>query len=266
MALQLGGHVRRHLVGRCFRHAIRDVADVLLRCPERDVDDQPAPLRDHRRRGELTGAVVRPNAGAEHRIPPPERLFPEWPGPRELAVVDHALVAAPHVVDQDVDSGGTRAGCVRRPRRPARPRDGRTDAVTAVSEAFVIRCRTAGDVDARTALGELACDASADASRRSGHHRDLAVQTHVRNCSDAAVWTYWKNVRPASAGRRLRTFRRRADRAPPPGRDYAPPAAPASAPPRTPPAASPHRRADASPRPRSAAHRRSWRSARRWPA
>ena len=42
----------------------------------------------------------------EHGIPTPEWLFPEWLGPGEIAILDHALVATPHVVHQDVDRVG----------------------------------------------------------------------------------------------------------------------------------------------------------------
>ena len=69
----------------------------------RDVHDQSSPPGDHRWRGKLACLIVRANARAEHRVPAPERLFPEWLGPGELAILDHALVAAPHVVHQDVD-------------------------------------------------------------------------------------------------------------------------------------------------------------------
>src|SRR5438552_16460732 len=47
---------------------------------------------------------MRADAGAEHRIPPPERLFPERLRPRELAVLDHAFVTAPDVVHQNIDA------------------------------------------------------------------------------------------------------------------------------------------------------------------
>jgi len=101
--LQLGRHIRRHLVRRRLRHAVSRIADVLLCRPKRDVHDQPASLPDHRRRGKLARLVMRANARAEHRVPTPERLFPEWLAPGESPILDHALVAAPHVVHQDVD-------------------------------------------------------------------------------------------------------------------------------------------------------------------
>src|SRR6185369_5054516 len=77
---------------------------MLLRRPVRDVHDESAPPRDHRRRGQLRGAVVRAHAGVEHLVPAPERLFPEWFRPRELAILHHVVVAAPDVVDEDVDA------------------------------------------------------------------------------------------------------------------------------------------------------------------
>src|SRR5437868_3392723 len=51
-------------------------------------------------------SVVRTNARVEHLVPTPEWLFPEWERPGELAVVDHAIVAAPDGVHQDVNSVG----------------------------------------------------------------------------------------------------------------------------------------------------------------
>ena len=70
----------------------------------RDVDDQPAPPARPSPGGELARAVVRADAGAEHRVPAPERLLPERLAPGELAVLDHPLVAAPDVVHEDVDA------------------------------------------------------------------------------------------------------------------------------------------------------------------
>src|SRR5260370_430233 len=61
---------------------------------------------NHRRRGKLACLVVRTNAGAEHRVPTPERLFPEWLGPGENAILNHPLVATPHAVHQDVNRVG----------------------------------------------------------------------------------------------------------------------------------------------------------------
>jgi hypothetical protein len=63
-----------------------------------------------RRRAIIAGAasclIVRTNARAEHRVPTPEWLFPEWLGPGEIAILDHALVSTPNAIHQDVDRIG----------------------------------------------------------------------------------------------------------------------------------------------------------------
>ena len=74
--------------------------------PKRDVHDQSPPPGNHRRRGKLTCLVVRTNARAEHRVPTPEWLFPEWLGPGEIAILGHALVSTPDAIHQDVDRIG----------------------------------------------------------------------------------------------------------------------------------------------------------------
>src|ERR1700730_6459915 len=82
---------------------LSDIANVLLCRPKRDVHDESPPLRNHPRRGKLTRVVVRTSARAAHRVPTPEWLFPEWLGPCEIAILDHALIATPDVIHQDVD-------------------------------------------------------------------------------------------------------------------------------------------------------------------
>src|SRR5262249_48357741 len=86
-----------------FRYAIGDVANVFLSGPKRDVHDQSMPLGDHCRRGKLAGVVMRSDACGEHRVPTRDSLLPEWFWPGENATLYHVLVAAPHVIDQDID-------------------------------------------------------------------------------------------------------------------------------------------------------------------
>src|SRR3982750_1607213 len=49
---------------------------------------------------------MRAHSSTKHCVPAPQRLFPERFGPGECAVLDHPLVAAPDVVDEDVDPAG----------------------------------------------------------------------------------------------------------------------------------------------------------------
>src|SRR5437764_2987287 len=97
-------HVSRQFICRCFRDSIRHVADVFLRCPERNVDDETAALSDHHLRGVSAGDISGAHASGEHRVPAPERLLPEGPRPRKLAVLDHLLVAAPDVINENVQA------------------------------------------------------------------------------------------------------------------------------------------------------------------
>src|SRR6185437_12261002 len=83
--------------------SVRDITDILLRGPELNVHDESAAAGNHHRRGEATGHVMRAHAGLEHRVPTPERLLPELARPRELAVLHHVFVAAPDIVDENVE-------------------------------------------------------------------------------------------------------------------------------------------------------------------
>ena len=76
---------------------------MLLRRSERDIHDQPAPKRDHGSGCQLARVIVGTHTSIEHRIPAPKRLFPEWLAPREYTVFHHLLVAAPNIVDENVD-------------------------------------------------------------------------------------------------------------------------------------------------------------------
>ena len=46
------------------------------------------------------------HAGAEHRVPTPERLLPEWLGPGEAAVFDHVFITTPDIIHENVDAAG----------------------------------------------------------------------------------------------------------------------------------------------------------------
>src|ERR1044071_4784888 len=97
--MQLVRHVGGQLVGCGLRDAVGRIAEVLLRCPEGDIDDEALTLGYHKRRHKLTGHIMRTHAALEHRIPPPTRLEPKGAGPSELSVLYHALIPAPDIVD-----------------------------------------------------------------------------------------------------------------------------------------------------------------------
>src|SRR5207302_963194 len=118
---------------------------------------------------------MRTNARGKHRVPPPERLFPERLEPRERAILDHALVAAPHVVHQDVDGVAFADDQIERRFDLSVEAMVAADARDPLIETLVIRRRTAGDEDPCAVTGELARDASANALRGAGHDRDSTV-------------------------------------------------------------------------------------------
>src|SRR5207247_7732212 len=173
---QLYGHVCRQLVGRGLRGAVRHVANALLRGPERNIDDQAVMLRDHRWCDELAGVIVGANAGAEHRIPPPQGLLPERLRPGELAVLNHPLVATPDVVHKKIDVAGFGENPAER-----RVNFGVHAMIAAERGAETVHVakvllRPAGRVHLRTCAGELARNASTDASAGAGHTGHFAVQ------------------------------------------------------------------------------------------
>src|SRR5207247_1474205 len=146
-----------------------------------------AALRNHRSRSELARMVVRANARAEHGVPAPERLLPEWPAPGEFAVVDHALVAAPDTVHQDVDRIG-----VSRDARECRfdltvvPMVA-ADAGDVIIEGLVLRRRPSRGEDPRAGSSELGCDAAAHASGGAGDDCDFPVQSHAHHSARRAI-------------------------------------------------------------------------------
>src|SRR5262245_60837671 len=147
--------------------------------------NQSMPVGYHRGRGELACAVMRPHAGAEHRIPPPQGLFPERLGPGECPILNHMLVAAPDVVDKDIDSGRLTADALERPRHLCiQP------VVTAnAGNALVIDCtvlrRAARHKHPRTVAGKLACDPSTNTKGTASHDGDIVLYcSHRRNYSE----------------------------------------------------------------------------------
>lgn len=46
------------------------------------------------------------HTSVEHGIPAPKRLFPKWLAPCKHTVFHHLLIAAPYVVDENIDSPG----------------------------------------------------------------------------------------------------------------------------------------------------------------
>src|SRR5437868_3321996 len=97
-------HISRQFICRGFRDSIRHITDMFLRCPERNVDDETAALCDHYLRGVSAGDISGTHASRKHRVPAPERLLPEGQRPCELAVLDHLLVAAPDVINENVQT------------------------------------------------------------------------------------------------------------------------------------------------------------------
>src|SRR5437764_1845082 len=95
-------HVSRQFICRGFRDSIRHVTDVFLCRPKRNADDETATLSDHYLRGVSAGDISGAHPGGEHRVPAPERLLPEGQRPRKLSVLDHILVAAPDVINENV--------------------------------------------------------------------------------------------------------------------------------------------------------------------
>ena len=117
MSAQFVRHVRGHLVGRALGDAVEDVPDEFLRGPETDIDDKTAAQGDHQPGGVSAADKRGANASVHHAGPAVERLLPEGERPGERTALDHALVAAPRRVDQEVesaarlgDSGEDRAG------------------------------------------------------------------------------------------------------------------------------------------------------------
>src|SRR5687767_15911689 len=121
---------------------------------------------------------MRANTGCEHRVPAPERLFPERLGPGELAVFDHVLVATPDAVDQNVDMAGFaqhRIECGLHLHIISMVAADRGSQVVRTSP---FGSRAASNVHARARVSELTCDPAAYAFRTSGDHRNFAVQVH----------------------------------------------------------------------------------------
>ncbi len=176
MGPQLHGHIGGHLVGGGLRHAIGHVRDVLLCRPEGDIHDQAPPARDHRPRRQLAGLIVRAHAGAEHRVPAPERLFPERPGPREYPVLEHPFVSAPDVVDEDIDPLRVPGDALERGRHLGVTPMVATNTDNALVRRRGVVQRAAGDEDARPLLGKRPGDPASDAQAPPGDDRDTTFK------------------------------------------------------------------------------------------
>jgi len=55
--------------------------------------------------------IVGTHAGMEHRIPAPDRLFPKRFAPGKHSVLQHLFVAAPDVIDENVDGAAILGTC-----------------------------------------------------------------------------------------------------------------------------------------------------------
>src|SRR5258708_5803076 len=115
---------------------------------------------------------------AEHRVPTPKRLFPERLAPGEYPVLDHPLVSAPHVVDENVDPARLLSNALEGSRHLS------IHSVVAANAGdapiFINECaiadRAAGDEHPRPAAPERACDAAANAEGPTGDDGDLAFE------------------------------------------------------------------------------------------
>jgi hypothetical protein len=77
---------------------------ISLRREERDIDNQAGMLGNHDRRSENTGNVVGTDSSLEHRIPTRNRNSPEPRFLPDLCPVAKVFIAAPNVIDQDIQT------------------------------------------------------------------------------------------------------------------------------------------------------------------
>src|SRR6266853_4854720 len=118
---------------------------------------------------------MRTNARGKHRVPAPEGLFPEWLGPSESTILDHAVVATPHVVHKDVDRVSFAHDSHKRVSNLDIVSMVAADAGNLLIDTPVIWRRTARDEDPRALFSQFAPDASANAFRGSRHESDLTI-------------------------------------------------------------------------------------------
>src|SRR5262245_45093225 len=118
---------------------------------------------------------MRANTCVEHRVPSPERLFPEGLRPSELAIFDHALVAAPHIVHEDIDRPGLADDQIECCFHLDVILMVAADSGDLLVEAPVIHHGTARNEDPRTHSRERARDPSADTSCGSRDYRDFTI-------------------------------------------------------------------------------------------
>src|SRR5262249_3588280 len=148
---------------------------VFLCRPKRDIHNQSTLLGNHHRRDQLTSAVVCANAGCEHSIPAPQRLLPEWFGPGESAMLDHVLITAPNVIDQDINGLGLARELLKSrvllrclPMVAPNPDN-------LVLQRFMVINRTAGDKNPRSFSSELASDSAAHTFRGASDYCDFSA-------------------------------------------------------------------------------------------
>ena len=119
--------------------------------------------------------IMRADAGCEHRVPAPQGLLPERLRPREIAILDHPLVAAPHIVDQDVDTLGLGKDFLERGFDLRVLTVVTTNRRCLLVDQLVIRRRSPGDENSRAVLRELSRHAASDALGGAGHDADSTL-------------------------------------------------------------------------------------------
>src|SRR5207253_2306863 len=98
--------------------------------------------------------------------------------PGERPIFDHALVATPHVVHQNVDRARLAEDAIERRLDVGVDSMVASNARDPLVDWLVIGRRSARDEDPRALSSELARDPSADALGRSRHDGDPTVKTH----------------------------------------------------------------------------------------
>ncbi len=104
---EFDGHVGGHLVGSGFSDAVDHIGDVFASGPVTNVDDEAGPLGNHNLGGVRAAHEGGAEAGVDHAGPAVSGLLPEGEGPSVDAVfIEHAFVAGPSGVDEEIESGG----------------------------------------------------------------------------------------------------------------------------------------------------------------
>jgi len=101
---QVVRHTRGHAIVGGLGHPIDYAAVVFLRREEGDIHDQAGSFLYHQRCCQGAAEIVRPHSRLEHGLPARERHCPEALLRPECRAVPEVLVAAPYVVDKDVEA------------------------------------------------------------------------------------------------------------------------------------------------------------------